>query len=77
VPGVEKDPARSLIRLAWESVAELAIAPAQDVLGLGSEARMNVPGSANGNWNWRLREAPSLKHAEELRSLTELYGRAG
>ena len=77
VPGIEKDPARSLIRLAWESVAELAIAPAQDVLGLGSEARMNVPGSANGNWNWRLREAPSLKHAEELRSLTELYGRAG
>jgi 4-alpha-glucanotransferase len=42
-----------MIRLAWSSVAVLAIAPLQDVLGLGREARMNVPGVADGNWRWR------------------------
>jgi len=49
------DPAAELIRLAWSSVAVLAIAPLQDVLGLGSEARMNTPGVAEGNWQWRFR----------------------
>jgi 4-alpha-glucanotransferase len=44
---------RELIRLAWSSVAALAIAPLQDVLNLGAEARMNVPGRAEGNWRWR------------------------
>ncbi len=43
----------SLIRAAYTSVADLAVSPAQDVLDLGSEARMNVPGVAQGNWSWR------------------------
>jgi 4-alpha-glucanotransferase len=44
-----------LIELALHSRASLAIIPAQDVLGLGSEAQMNRPGTANGNWRWRLK----------------------
>ena len=67
---------QALIRLAYTSVADLAVVPMQDVLGLGSEARMNVPGSAGGNWSWRL-DASALepKIAERLRSLAELSGR--
>ena len=42
-----------LMGLAWRSVAALAIAPLQDLLNLGNEARMNVPGRADGNWEWR------------------------
>ena len=41
------------IRLALQSVAKMAVTPLQDVLGLGSEARMNIPGTASGNWRWR------------------------
>jgi 4-alpha-glucanotransferase len=48
------DPAWSLIGLAYSSPAALAIVPIQDVLELGSEARMNTPGSESGNWGWRL-----------------------
>ena len=44
-----------LIRLAWSSTAAYAITPLQDVLGLGSEARMNTPGTSAGNWRWRFR----------------------
>ena len=47
------DISRELIRLAWSSPAALAMAPLQDLLNLGSEARMNRPGSAVGNWRWR------------------------
>ena len=45
-----------LMRLAWSSPAALAIAPLQDLLNLGAEARMNVPGRAEGNWSWRCTE---------------------
>jgi 4-alpha-glucanotransferase len=45
-----------LIRLAWSSPAALAVAPLQDVLNLGAEARMNIPGRADGNWSWRSTE---------------------
>jgi 4-alpha-glucanotransferase len=56
-PGGESDEAAGeLIRLAWSSVAALAMAPLQDVLNLGTEARMNVPGRAEGNWRWRCTE---------------------
>jgi 4-alpha-glucanotransferase len=48
------DVARELIRLAWSSAAALAVVPLQDLLCLGREARMNVPGSAEGNWRWRI-----------------------
>jgi 4-alpha-glucanotransferase len=44
----------SFIRTVLASVADTAIVPAQDLLGLGSEARMNRPGTAGGNWRWRL-----------------------
>ena len=47
------DAAPALIHLAWESVAGLTIAPLQDLLNLGNEARMNVPGRSEGNWRWR------------------------
>lgn len=49
------DPAWALIRAAWASVAVLAVAPLQDVLSMGSEARMNRPGVPTGNWEWRFR----------------------
>src|SRR5262249_39070042 len=49
------DPAWELIRLAWSSVAVVAVAPLQDVLSLGNEGRMNKPGVAEGNWRWRFR----------------------
>jgi 4-alpha-glucanotransferase len=47
------DPARALIELAWSSAAALAMTPLQDILSLGREARMNVPGRPDGNWRWR------------------------
>jgi len=55
-PGEAAEAAPSLMQLAWSSVAALAIVPLQDLLNLGKEARMNVPGRANGNWRWRCTE---------------------
>ena len=55
--GVSGDVAPALIQLAWGSAAGLAIAPLQDPLNLGSDARMNQPGQAEGNWQWRCTEA--------------------
>lgn len=64
------------IRAALSSVAALALFPMQDVLGLGAEACMNRPGTANGNWTWRYREEMvSEASAARLRELTRLYGR--
>ena len=60
-----------LIRLAWASVAGLAMAPLQDLLNLGAEARMNLPGSVEGNWRWRCTdEMLSAPVWERLRALT-------
>jgi 4-alpha-glucanotransferase len=65
-----------LVRAAYTSVAELAIVPLQDLLGLGSEARMNTPAEAAGNWSWRLRPgALGAELAERLRRLAALTGR--
>jgi 4-alpha-glucanotransferase len=67
----------ALIRALLASVADTAVIPLQDVLGLGSEARMNRPATASGNWRWRVRAEelqPAL--ADRLRGLTEVYGRA-
>jgi 4-alpha-glucanotransferase len=65
-----------LIRLASMSVADTCIVPMQDVLGLGSEARMNVPGTASGNWTWRLNEGQWTEETiGRLRELTFAYGR--
>lgn len=64
------------IRLAWASVALVAIAPVQDVLALGSEARMNLPGTLGGNWSWRYSGSGLTEFVlERLGQLTELYGR--
>jgi 4-alpha-glucanotransferase len=72
------DPAWSLLGVAWGSRAALAIAPLQDVLDLGSEARMNLPGTEEGNWRWRYDPgALTAERAARLRSLTERAGRAG
>ena len=66
-----------LIRLLSESVAEMAVVPLQDVLALGTGARMNMPGQADGNWTWRLSPGQlTPRHAERLRDLSGLYGRA-
>jgi 4-alpha-glucanotransferase len=65
-----------MIRLAMASVADTALFPLQDVLGLGTEHRMNVPGVAAGNWRWRFRrEALTPAVAERLFRLTETYER--
>ena len=75
--GVEDDdPWWSLIRLAHTSPAELAMVQLQDVLGLGSEARMNVPGTAVGSWRWKLEPgALAEDSAARLRASTEEAGR--
>jgi len=65
-----------VIELAYSSPAVLAMVPAQDVLGLGSDSRMNRPGQTRGNWRWRLERGqltPAL--AARLRKLTRLHGR--
>lgn len=66
-----------LIRLALSSVANQAIIPLQDVLGLGTEARMNVPSYAEGNWDWRYQaDAVTEELGDRLKTLTTVYGRA-
>ncbi|HSI69824.1 MAG TPA: 4-alpha-glucanotransferase [Gillisia sp.] len=65
-----------LHKLALGSVSKLAIVPMQDILGLGKEGLMNIPGSIKGNWTWRMEEGklkPNL--IKKLRELNELYGR--
>ena len=64
------------IRAVLASVADVAIVPLQDVLGLGAEARMNLPNTTEGNWSWRVKELSLTSElAERLRELTKLYGR--
>ncbi|HJQ22505.1 MAG TPA: 4-alpha-glucanotransferase [Blastocatellia bacterium] len=64
------------IRAAMASVADIAIIPLQDVLGLGSEARMNIPASEQGNWGWRYTEGALTGEASSrLRELAAIYGR--
>ena len=66
----------SLIRIAYASVARTVIVPLQDIFGLGSEARMNVPGKAAGNWSWRADKGAFTEDAAaRLRRLAELTGR--
>ena len=65
-----------IIRLLISSVADTVIIPAQDVLGLGGEARMNKPQTTNGNWDWRMAPGEwTNDHTRKLRELTEAYGR--
>ena len=68
--GESDEAAGALLDLAWSSVAALAMAPMQDLCNLGSEARMNVPGRADGNWRWRCTE--DLLSASVFRWLWDL-----
>ena len=64
------------IRLALASVADLAVIPLQDYLGLGSEARLNTPSTLGSNWTWRMKKdafTPDIR--EKCRSMAQLYGR--
>ncbi len=70
------DIAWDLIRLAWSSVANYAVTPLQDLLSLGSDSRMNMPGRPEGNWSWRFRsEVITDPLLDRLGELTALYGR--
>ena len=67
----------ALIREALGSVGQLAVIPAQDLLGLGSEARLNTPGTVEGNWRWRLPAgALTPQIARHYAQLNRMYGRA-
>jgi 4-alpha-glucanotransferase len=65
------------IRVLIASVADTTVVPLQDVLGLASDARMNLPGRPGGNWRWRFeKDALTPQITERLRNLTDIYGRA-
>lgn len=64
-------------KMALNSVARVAIIPMQDLIGLGGEALMNIPGSTKGNWTWRVDyEDIPLLYSDELKAMNELYGRS-
>jgi 4-alpha-glucanotransferase len=66
----------AMIRTVLASIADLAIVPLQDVLGLGTEARMNRPGTSKGNWRWRYKTAALTEQlADRLHELVVLYDR--
>lgn len=72
----EEGIAKGMIRGAMSSVSDLCIICMQDVLSLGSEARMNTPSTNSGNWQWRAKkEDINAKIAEEMKKMTNLYGR--
>ena len=64
------------IRLALASVADLAVIPIQDYLGLGGEARINLPSTLGGNWTWRMKKGEFTKEIRKrCREMNRLYGR--
>lgn len=72
----DSDAAAELVRLALSSTADIAVIPAQDLIGKGSEARMNTPSTTKGNWEWRLGSLDALRSASErVREAAILYGR--
>lgn len=72
----DKNVANEFIRAAWASTAVIALAPLQDVLGLGSETRINTPGVAAGNWMWRYKSTQLTSDvAANLRKITKTYFR--
>ena len=72
----ENEVPHRMIREVWRSVARFAVAPMQDFLGLGSEARMNLPGCASGNWSWRMsKQALTDMLKDEIYQLNFLYSR--
>ena len=77
IPDAEEDKiAWQLLEMAWRSKADLAIVPLQDVMNLGTEARMNLPGRLGNNWEWRFKSGMlSSFTARRLKALTEEEGR--
>jgi 4-alpha-glucanotransferase len=76
--GEIRDAAPELMRLAWSSPAALAIAPFQDLLNLGREGRMNVPGRPEGNWRWcATQHMLSARDFDWLGNLTKVSNRSG
>ena len=73
--GSDDSLSNDMIRLAYTSVARWAVLPMQDILRLGSEARMNTPGVADGNWGWRMTELPGRETSGWLRWMAEITGR--
>lgn len=72
----ERRPVWALIEMAWSTVASQALVPLQDLLELGAESRMNIPGFAQGNWGWRFRWTQIRgKHRSFLKEITEKYNR--
>ena len=75
--GDSGEAAAALLRLAWSSVAALAVAPLQDLLNLGADARTNVPGRVEGNWRWRYtQDMLSAPAFQWLRDLTKTSNRS-
>lgn len=65
-----------MIRMAWASVSQIAIVPLQDIMGLDTEARMNIPGTLINNWQWRYKDGQLLEeYAATLLELGKLYNR--
>jgi 4-alpha-glucanotransferase len=74
-PGGAEEPWWDLIALTFSSRSRVAMVQAQDVLGLGSDARMNQPGSTARAWKWRLDALPSAELGKRLRAASEAAGR--
>ncbi|KAI3462012.1 hypothetical protein Pfo_018675 [Paulownia fortunei] len=76
---VEEDLSWGLIQAALSSVAHTTIVPMQDILGLGSSARMNIPATQYGNWSWRIPKSKTFdslaSEAKKLREMLVIYGR--
>jgi malto-oligosyltrehalose synthase/4-alpha-glucanotransferase len=64
-----------LAKMAYASVAKIAILPMQDILGLDGRSRMNKPASVKENWKWRMKDLPDWDVEKKLRSWVKLYGR--
>jgi 4-alpha-glucanotransferase len=65
-----------MMRAAWSSVADLAIVPMQDIIGLGSEARINIPSTLGNNWKWRATEDQiNNALAKKVYKYVKMYGR--
>ena len=66
-----------VMRGVWSSVGDMAVVTMQDILGIGSEGRMNIPSTLGCNWKWRMKEGVLDKAlAAKIRNYVEVYGRA-
>ena len=74
--GDKKEVQWEFVRAAYASVADLAVIPMQDFLGLGAEARINTPSTLGDNWKWRMKPGAFTEElAEQMKAMAKLYGR--